>query len=116
MKLKPILVSLNAPKEFIQWAEEKTINEAWATCEDGDWMLWIYIHYRNKVRDPNRYLVIAHNIRRLAWDTPIPINDEEWNASIGNAVARDAIYARVYWEGKRILAAACRANLPTPQF
>ena len=42
MKAKELLTKLEACEESIEWAGEKTIEEAWETCERGDWMLWFY--------------------------------------------------------------------------
>ena len=40
--------------EAVEWLGDKTFDEAWATCERGDWMLWAYarLYY-----DRNRELV-----------------------------------------------------------
>jgi len=42
MKAKELLKKHNACNEAIEWAGDKTIQEAWDTCKRGDWMLWIY--------------------------------------------------------------------------
>jgi len=42
MKAKELLIKLKACEEAILWAEEKTVEEAWNTCEIGEWMLWFY--------------------------------------------------------------------------
>jgi hypothetical protein len=37
------LVRLGACKPAIEWASGKTIEQAWAECERGDWLLWLAI-------------------------------------------------------------------------
>ena len=36
-----LLEELNACKEAKVWAQDKSLKEVWATCERGDWMLWL---------------------------------------------------------------------------
>ena len=42
MKAKELLTKLEACQPSIEWAGEKTVDEAWETCDRGDWMLWFY--------------------------------------------------------------------------
>jgi len=42
MLAKDLMKKYNACNAAIEWAEEKTVQEAWDKCERGDWMLWIY--------------------------------------------------------------------------
>jgi len=42
MKAKELLKKYNACNKAIEWAGDKTVQEAWDVCECGDWMLWIY--------------------------------------------------------------------------
>ena len=35
------LTILNACKEAIEWSAGKDLATAWATCENGNWMLWL---------------------------------------------------------------------------
>ena len=39
--LKEELIELKACEEAIKWVGEKTPEEAWNTCERGDWMWWL---------------------------------------------------------------------------
>ena len=39
--LDDTLKALHACSEARKWAEGKTLDEAWATCPRGDWMLWL---------------------------------------------------------------------------
>ena len=46
MKIKETLIKMSACQEAVDWVGEKSIQEAWDTCERGDWMLWFYARYR----------------------------------------------------------------------
>ena len=48
MKFKDELIDLNVCQDAIEWVGDKTKEEAFATCERGDWMLW-YIAQTNMV-------------------------------------------------------------------
>ena len=37
-----VLDKYRACNEAIEWVGERTVEEAWAECPRGDWMLWIY--------------------------------------------------------------------------
>ena len=39
--MKELLKKLNACQLAREWADDKTIEEIWATCHRGDWMLWL---------------------------------------------------------------------------
>ncbi len=39
--MKNLLKKYNPCQEAVAWAGDKTIAEAWETCERGDWMLWL---------------------------------------------------------------------------
>ena len=39
--MKELLKKLNACQPAREWADDKTIEEIWATCHRGDWMLWL---------------------------------------------------------------------------
>jgi len=41
MNHKHILESLTACEEAIRWYNDKDSKEAWASCERGEWLLWI---------------------------------------------------------------------------
>ncbi len=55
MKLSRQLRQLHACKEAYKWVGKKTLTEAWATCERGDWMLW----YAAKVNIDRKSLMKA---------------------------------------------------------
>lgn len=46
MKFKTLLKQMGACEHAIVWVGEKSMHEAWDTCERGDWMLWFYTRYR----------------------------------------------------------------------
>lgn len=46
MKFKQLLHEMGACLTAVEWVGEKSIQEAWETCERGDWMLWFYTRYR----------------------------------------------------------------------
>jgi len=46
MNHKRILESLTACEEAIRWYNDKDSKEAWASCERGDWLLWIAANLR----------------------------------------------------------------------
>jgi hypothetical protein len=39
--LKKRLLDMGACREAAEWAGDKTLDQAWAECERGDWMLWL---------------------------------------------------------------------------
>ena len=41
-KAKDLLKQHSACQEAVTWCDEQTIEESWANCHRGDWMLWIY--------------------------------------------------------------------------
>lgn len=40
--MKDLLKELNACDEAIEWVGDKTWEEAYNTCERGDWLLWLF--------------------------------------------------------------------------
>ena len=41
IEFNALLVKFGACNEAVQWAEGKTLEEAWNTCDRADWMLWL---------------------------------------------------------------------------
>ena len=39
--MKKFLESLDACRDAVEWVGDKTLDDAWNTCERGDWRLWI---------------------------------------------------------------------------
>ena len=38
---KHLLIELNACREAVKWAKDKTIEEVIQECNRGDWLLWL---------------------------------------------------------------------------
>jgi len=55
MTFKEKLIELNACQDAREWVGDKSFPEAWATCERGDWMLWL----ANAVGHDKRQRVLA---------------------------------------------------------
>jgi len=52
MTFQEQLKNLNACEEAIEWLQDKTLQEAFATCERADWMLWAYARlYPDNLRE-----------------------------------------------------------------
>jgi len=43
MKAKELLIKMGACPKAIQWAGDKSVQEAWESCPRGDWMLWFAV-------------------------------------------------------------------------
>ena len=41
MTLRDQLVAIRACSDAVEWVGTRTIEQAWAECERGDWMLWL---------------------------------------------------------------------------
>ena len=57
-KLKAQLKLLRACAEAVEWVEDKTLTEAWATCERADWMLWLCERMAGKPDWPTRQALV----------------------------------------------------------
>ena len=70
MKAKDLIIKYSGCEQAIKWAGDKTIQEAWRSCERGDWMLWIYNEmYPNNIKELT--LAKAHcgnTVRHLVTD------------------------------------------------
>jgi hypothetical protein len=55
MTLRDHLVRLTACPEAVDWAGDKSVAQAWAECERGDWMLWL----AGRVMTDRRPVVLA---------------------------------------------------------
>ena len=53
--MKELLIKLNACNEAREWASNKSIDEIWATCHRGDWMMWL----ARKLNIDKRVLTLA---------------------------------------------------------
>jgi hypothetical protein len=41
MTFRDQLIRLKACSDAVEWVGERTLEQAWADCERGDWMLWL---------------------------------------------------------------------------
>ena len=98
--MKELLIKLNACNEAREWASNKSIDEIWATCHRGDWMLWL----ARKLNIDKRVLTLAkghcaNTVRHLMKDersiaaVDMAIKYGEGNATDSElAAAADAAY------------------------
>ena len=98
--MKELLIKLNACNEAREWASNKSIDEIWATCHRGDWMLWL----ARKLDIDKRVLTLAkghcaNTVRHLMKDersiaaVDMAIKYGEGNATDSElAAAADAAY------------------------
>ena len=98
--MKELLKKLNACQPAREWADDKTIEEIWATCYRGDWMLWL----ARKLNIDKRVLTLAkghcaNTVRHLMKDersiaaVDMAIKYGEGNATDSElAAAADAAY------------------------
>ena len=121
--MKELLLKLKACGPAIDWAGDKTIEEIWATCHRGDWMLWL----ARKLDIDKRVLTIAkghcaNTVRHLmkdersiaAVDMAIKYGegnatDSELAAAAAAAAAADAAAAAAAYAAYATAAAAADA-------
>jgi hypothetical protein len=115
MIFKEQLENINACEEALNWVKDKTLQEAFTTCERADWMLWAYAKlYPDNLRE----LTLAkghcaNTVRHLMKDDrSIAAIDAAINYGNGiitldelNAAATSA-YATAYIAGTSAYAAA----------
>ena len=69
--MKELLDKFGACREAREWVGDMSLQEAWDSCERGDWMLWLYSHmYPENIRE----LTLAkghcaNTVRELITDT-----------------------------------------------
>ena len=49
MKFKDQLIKLNACPSAVEWVGDKTAQQAWDECKNGNWMLWLINAKKPKV-------------------------------------------------------------------
>jgi len=52
MSFRDKLGELNACEESLEWVGNKTIEQAWKTCKDSQWMIWILSQMDLDLTDP----------------------------------------------------------------
>jgi hypothetical protein len=53
------LRKLHACDEAVEWVAERTLEQAWAECERGDWMIWLL----NAIEYDDRHGIIRYEAR-----------------------------------------------------
>ena len=123
--MKELLKKLNACQPAREWASNKSIDEIWATCHRGDWMLWL----ARKLNIDKRVLTIAkghcaNTVRHLMKDersiaaVDMAIKYGEGNATDSElAAAADAAYdatadADARKQSQQATAEICRKYIP----
>ena len=123
--MKELLIKLNACNEAREWASNKSIDEIWATCHRGDWMLWL----ARKLNIDKRVLTLAkghcaNTVRHLMKDersiaaVDMAIKYGEGNATDSElAAAADAAYdatadADARKQSQQATAEICRKYIP----
>ena len=101
--MKEILKKLNACKEAVEWAGDKTWEEIYNTCHRGDWLLWLF--KKTNPDDLQRLTLAkghcANTVRHLmddersikAVDTAIAFGEGKATREELNAAAAAAYYA-----------------------
>ena len=141
MTFQEKLNDIGACREAVIFAKDKTIEQAWAECERGDWMLWLYRRASNfdKRKSTLAKGHCANTVRHLmkdirstnAVDAAIAygnneIDDEQLKAAAADAAADAAAYAAAYAAAAAAAVARkknqletaeiCRKYLPLPEF
>jgi len=117
--MKELLIKLNACKEAIEWAGNKSWEEIYSTCHRGDWLLWLH-HKTNK--DDLKVIILvnghcANTVRYLmqderslkAVDTAIAFGEGRATFEELDVTAAAAAYSAAYYAA----AAAARASIAT---
>ena len=83
MTFRDQLITIDACEKAIDWVADKTLAEAWQTCERGDWMLWL----ASRLLFSNKLVVLAScDCARLALHL-IPPGEERPRLAIEAAEA-----------------------------
>ena len=122
MKFKEYLESRNACQGAIDWVSDKTLAEAWQTCDRPEWMLWLYERNNPDKMTCVKIAVYAARLVLPIWQEKYPDDKctqqaieaaEKWteNPSEENrqAAAMAAGAARVAWAARAAARAAAEA-------
>ena len=125
--MKELLMKLNACKDAIEWAGDKSWQEIYNTCHRGDWLLWLF---KRTNPDDLKLLTLAkghcaNTVRHLmkderslkAVDAAIAfgegkISRDELDAAAADAAAFAAAVAAAKKENQQLTADICRKYLP----
>ena len=95
MKFTDKLKELNACKEAIEWADGKTWEECYNTCERGDWLAWLF--EKLHPGDKRRYIIAgrcALTVKHLMKDESIAACETVINYGRGEASEEELRAAR----------------------
>ena len=90
MKLKDWLIKERACLDAVEWAGDRTPQQAWAQCERADWMMWFYA--KSKKPDKKKALAVAIYANKLClkeYEKNYP-DDKRPRDTITRAAARAA--------------------------
>lgn len=86
-EFKQKLIELEACEDAIGWVKGKTLKQAWETCQNGDWMNWIY-GLSNEMDEKKLILCQGHQANTI-------------RHKMTNQILLDAVDAAIlYGEGK----------------
>jgi hypothetical protein len=112
MTFRDQLVKIDACPDSLKWVKNKTIEEAWKTCKNPEWMLWILAKTGLDLIDPlcdmaERVLHLVPEDRQLACIWAISAarrraNEDELNAAAyaAETAAETATDATAHAEGE----------------
>lgn len=55
----------DACEDALEWVGDKSLPEAWATCQNGDWMLWLLWNFNTNVTDKHMRLMAVRFAREV---------------------------------------------------
>jgi hypothetical protein len=65
MKLIDYCESISACEDALNWIGDKSLSEAWETCNRGDWMIWLINNSENDVTDKQLRLIAVDCARQV---------------------------------------------------
>ena len=80
MEFSDYLLSIRACEDARSWCGNKTLSEAWNTCERGDWLLWLAAKHMDKPGWPTRKQIVlaacacAETAQKFANDNGVSAN------------------------------------------
>ena len=80
MEFSDYLLSIRACEDARSWCKNKTLSEAWNTCERGDWLLWLAAKHMDKPGWPTRKQIVlaacacAETAQKFANDNGVSAN------------------------------------------
>ncbi|HET7150858.1 MAG TPA: hypothetical protein VFI60_05570 [Candidatus Acidoferrum sp.] len=75
-KLHTLLKKLGACSEAVNWSNGKELTEAWSTCEQPDWMLWLCVKMIGKKGWPTHQQLVL--VACACAETVLPIFEKKY--------------------------------------